>query len=196
MSYKKWEPVLYKELKQHMDTIPENNPGNDINHVLRVWKSSEKLGKKLNADMEILIAAAFFHDLGRHYGKEKHGKLSVEISTPILDKICFPEEKRKAVLTAIRFHEYFYPNEKRDSIEAKILSDVDRIDSLGVIGIMRHLFTYYSKGMPIKNILEMVDKRWESIELKESRKIGKKEYESIKTYFEALNQKSEITLSR
>ena len=194
MNYKKWEPVLFKELSSHMKTVPIHNLGSDIHHILRVWEISESLGVRFNSDMEILIAAVFFHDLGRHYGKEKHGKLSSEIAGPILEKINFPHKKRKTVLEAIRFHEYFYPDKSRKSIEAKILSDADRIDSLGVIGIMRHLFKYYANGTSIPDILEMIDKRWESIVLEPCREAAHKEYAVIRSYFEALNEKQSKSL--
>ena len=193
MDYKGWQPILFTELKQHMANVPDKSPAHDIDHILRVWKKCETLGKKLNANMEVLIAAVFLHDLGRHYGQEKHGELSAEKAAPILEKISFPQEKRKVVLDAIRFHEYFVPEEKRSTIEAKILSDVDRIDALGYVGITRHLiFYYYKRRLSIEDIIEMVNKRWASVELKESKELGKKDYLVILNFFKELKKEMAI----
>ncbi len=188
MNYKEWQPVLFEELKKHMASVPDKSPAHDIDHILRVWKKCEILGKQLKVDMEVLIAAVFLHDLGRHFGQEKHGELSAEKAAPILEKIKFPEEKREAVLKVIRFHEYFVPKEKRDSVEAKVLSDVDRVDALGYVGIMRHLLFYYARGTSIEEIISIIKKRWDSIELKESREVGRKDYEVIMDYFENLEK--------
>ena len=140
-----------------------------------------------------MVAIVFLHDFGRHYGQEAHGELSADKAKPVLEKIGFPKEKFPKVLNAIKFHEYFVPKEKRDTTEAKILSDVDRIDALGYVGILRHIIFYYAKGKSIDEILQMIKKRWNSVELKESKEVGRKEYEIIKGFFENLKKEMEVT---
>lgn len=192
MNYLKWKPILFEELTQFMASVPDKSPAHGIDHILRVWKKSEKLGKKLKADMEILVAAVFLHDLGRHYGQEAHGELSAEKAGPILEKINFPKQKIPGVLDAIRFHEYFVPEEKRKTIEAKILCDVDRIDALGNVGIMRHLLFYYAKGKPLPEIIDMINKRWASVKLRESKAVGKNDYLTAVNYFKNLEKEMRV----
>lgn len=175
-----------------MEKVPKKSLAHDIDHILRVWGKCEAVGKKMGVDMESLVAAVFLHDLGRHYGQDAHGELSAKKAEPLLEKIGFPNEKRKAVLDAIMFHEYFVPKEKRKSIEAKILSDVDRLDALGRVGVMRHLLCFYAKGMPIDEIIEMVKKRWASIELEESKKVGKVDYEIALDFFKELKKELSV----
>ena len=110
-----------------------------MGHLERVWARAEKLGRRLDGDMEILVAAVFLHDIGRHYGLEFHGPESEKHAKKVLEKIGFPEEKRGVVLRAIRTHDYQTNPAERGSLEAKILYDADKLDAFGDIGIKRNL---------------------------------------------------------
>ncbi|MFA4855553.1 MAG: HD domain-containing protein [archaeon] len=182
-NYKKWIPVLTKELNRFMKTAPSISPIHKNDHIKRVWVTSETLCKKLNGDQEIMVATVFLHDLGRHQGLEIHGEKSAELARPILEKVGFPSEKIPIVLDAIGKHDYTTPNEARTSIYAKILYDADKIDAFGKIGIQRHIQFYLRKGKTPAEILEMLEKRWAGLTLPESRKVGKAAYKIVKDYF-------------
>ncbi|MBD3205362.1 HD domain-containing protein [Candidatus Bathyarchaeota archaeon] len=103
-------------------------------HTERVIKLTKFLGKKLNANMDILLPAAILHDIAR--AKENHALIGSRISEDILKELKFKEEKINSICSAIETHS-FSAGRKAESIEAKILSDADKLDALGAIGIYR-----------------------------------------------------------
>jgi len=58
------------------------------------------------------------------------------MAIPLLQKIGFSEDKIQKVQECIASHRYRGEQEPK-SIEAKILFDADKLDSLGAIGIAR-----------------------------------------------------------
>jgi HD superfamily phosphodiesterase len=153
-----------------------------------VLKRCIRLGEKLNADLEVLVAAVYLHDLGRHYVDDKtHGALSAVKAEPVLERISFPEGKRDMVLHAIRAHDVAASPKERTTLESKILYDADKIDTLGVVGILRYIRHFY--GMkPIDYVLEDIDARWEGLALQETRTLALQDYRYIRDYFAQLKE--------
>lgn len=111
----------------------------DIDHTMRVYNLSLKLAKDKNADLDVLKAAALLHDIARareDKGEGDHALLGAEMAIPLLQKIGFSEDKIQKVQECIASHRYRGEQEPK-SIEAKILFDADKLDSLGAIGIAR-----------------------------------------------------------
>ena len=168
-----WIPVLEKELLDEdgkgSGGVGGARPGSyspGYGNVATVW------GKKLDADPEILVAAVYLHDLGRHYIPDTaHGALSAQKAEPVLERIHFPTEKRERVLHAIRVHDVSATSDQRTSIESKILYDADKIDTLGVIGILRYIRHYYGKK-PIDYMLDDIEQRWQGLALPETRELA------------------------
>jgi uncharacterized protein len=117
-------------------------PSHDAEHVRRVLRTAERLGGLYGADMEVLRAAALLHDLGRDdpESDRPHVERSVEIARDLMEEAGFPEEKREAVLHCIRAHSYTR-GVPPETLEARLLRDADRLDALGVMGIIR-TFSY------------------------------------------------------
>jgi 5'-deoxynucleotidase YfbR-like HD superfamily hydrolase len=146
------------------------------------------LGEELNADLVVLVAAVYLHDLGRHYIDDKaHGSLSALKAQPVLERIRFPEQKRDKVLHAIRVHDVSASPEDRTTLESKILYDADKIDTLGVVGILRYIRHFYRKN-PIDYVLADIDARWKGLTLPETRTLALQDYRYIKDYFGQLKE--------
>ncbi len=188
-SMTKWVSVFSKELATFMKTAPAISPIHKTDHIQRVWKTSEVLCKKLGGDLEIMVATVFLHDLGRHHGLEIHGEKSAELARSILERLNFPKDKIEPALDAIAKHDYTTPNEARTSVYAKILYDADKLDAFGKVGIQRHITFYLNKGKTVKEILEMMEKRWEGLSIPESKEVGRKDYELTRRYFINLGKK-------
>lgn len=188
MTYQEWYKLLLNEAKKELAKSPKVSPIHKMDHISRVWRTSEKLGKKLGADMEALAAAVSLHDLARHYGLEIHGVESAKMAKPILAKVRFPITKTEIALDAISKHDYTTSPEDRKSIESKILYDADKLDAFGYIGILRYIQFYYSNGMPIDEILKMMKKRWNGVYMKESKQLGKPNFDLTYNFFVKLKE--------
>jgi HD superfamily phosphodiesterase len=186
--WQRWIPILEKELAAEMQKAPAPSEVHGEDHVLRVLKRCIRLGEELDADLEVLVAAVYLHDLGRHYVDDKaHGALSAVKTEPVLERINFPEGKRDTVLHAIRVHDVSAAPGNRTTIESKILYDADKIDTLGVVGILRYIRHFYGKK-PIDYMLEDIDARWEGLALQETRDLALQEYRYIRDYFTQLKE--------
>ena len=186
--WQQWIPVLENELAVEMRKAPSPSEVHARDHVLRVLRRCIRLGEKLGADMEVLVAAVYLHDLGRHYIADKvHGALSAQKAEPVLERIHFPQEKRDAVLHAIRVHDVAASPEHRTTLESKILYDADKIDTLGVVGVLRYIRHFYGKK-PIDYMLDDIDARWQGLTLSETRTLALQDYKYIKDYFAQLKE--------
>lgn len=187
-SWRHWIPVLERELAAEMEKAPAPSEVHAEDHILRVLKRCIRLGEELNADLVVLVAAVYLHDLGRHYIDDKaHGSLSALKAQPVLERINFPEQKRDKVLHAIRVHDVSASPEDRTTLESKILYDADKIDTLGVVGILRYIRHFYRKN-PIDYVLADIDARWEGLTLPETRTLALQDYRYIKDYFGQLKE--------
>jgi uncharacterized protein len=126
-----------------------------LDHVLRVRDIALKIAEAIAepVDREVLEVAALLHDIGRVSRDKDHAKRSAEIAYIILKLACFPEDKVGKVVEAIQSHS-FSEGVKPMSIEAKILSDADKLDALGVIGIARVFAFSGSRGRSLKESIQ------------------------------------------
>lgn len=115
----------------------------DAEHIMRVYSMAMKIAKtEKDVDYEILKPAVLLHDIARSKedddktGKICHAKESARMSKPILEKLGFSEDKIKKIQHCILAHR-FKTDKKPESIEAKILFDSDKLDSLGAMVIIR-----------------------------------------------------------
>jgi len=114
----------------------------NMDHVLRVYNLSLHLAEGENVDLDVLKAAALLHDIARvkedndQTGQTDHAILSAEMCIPILKEVNFSAEKIKHVQDCIVSHRYRTGNEPK-TLEAKILFDADKLDTIGAIGIAR-----------------------------------------------------------
>lgn len=110
-------------------------------HTERVHNLALHIGRLMNARLDILSAAALLHDIGRSQemlsqGKICHAAKGAEMSRAILTDLGFSPEMQEAILHCIEAHRY--RNKKvPETLEARILFDADKLDSIGAIGIGR-----------------------------------------------------------
>lgn len=144
------------------EKLAKNNKGaHTFDHTKRVYTLSIRIGKDLGADLKILGAAALLHDIGRP--KEavtgvSHSILSGEMSDEILKKVGFDDREIGEVVDAIRTHRFSEGIEPK-SLEGKILSDVDKLDAIGAIGVFRAIAQASSKGEGIERFLDHADEK-------------------------------------
>ena len=109
----------------------------DFDHVLRVLALAERIGRAEGADMEVLRAAVLLHDVARAEEERTgvcHAKAGAQRAREIL--AGRPPQKVEAVAEAIAAHR-FRDEVTPQSLEAKVLYDADKLDSIGAIGVAR-----------------------------------------------------------
>lgn len=117
-----------------------NQPGSHgLDHVLRVEYLCEIIGREEHAEMGVLLPAALFHDIARPIERDKgmpHEEIGARIAEHYLRSIRYEEEHIQKIAHAIRTHRY-RSIEKPETLEARILSDADKLDAMGAVGIAR-----------------------------------------------------------
>jgi uncharacterized protein len=113
----------------------------DWEHSLRVYSLCMHIGQVEGADMDVLKIAAYLHDVGRSHQDESkgticHAEKGTEMATQRLDTFPISPEQKANVLHCIRSHR-FRGDCQPETLEAKILFDADKLDSIGAIGIAR-----------------------------------------------------------
>ncbi len=114
----------------------------NIDHIMRVYNLALHLSKGMDIDMEVLEASVLLHDIARaredadSTGKTDHAVLGSEMAYPILKDLGYDDEKIRHIQDCIISHRY-RTGIRPKTMEAKILFDADKLDSLGAIGIAR-----------------------------------------------------------
>ena len=135
----------YYQLKMIAEKEMEGaSPAHDFNHVMRVYNLCLRLANyEPSVDLDVLRTAALLHDIARTKEDEDGGALGVdhailgaEMSDKILRELGYPGGKIEHIKNCIASHRFRGGNPPR-TIEAKILSDADKLDVLGATGIAR-----------------------------------------------------------
>jgi uncharacterized protein len=134
--------LTIEDIKAFAEKCFSNSRGShDWEHSLRVYNLCMHIGQAEGADMEVLKIAAYLHDVGRSHQDESkgticHAEKGAEIATELLDKYPISTGQKVNILHCIRSHR-FRGNREPATLEAKILFDADKLDSIGAIGIAR-----------------------------------------------------------
>jgi uncharacterized protein len=130
----KLNQIPIEKLKEESSKRQQPYGSHGFEHTERVYNLCLHLGKALNADQTILLPAAILHDVCR--GEENHAEAGAATAALTLRKFGFDENKIQRIQKVIISHS-FSSGETPESLEAKILSDADKLDALGALGIYR-----------------------------------------------------------
>ncbi len=113
----------------------------DWDHTERVHKLCLRIGKKERADLGVLELAALLHDIGREEedrsnGKVCHGRSGAVLAKKLLERHGLDAAAIQAVVHCIRTHR-FRKRARPKTLEARILFDADKLDSIGAVGVGR-----------------------------------------------------------
>lgn len=116
---------------------PADDPAHDFDHVLRVAALASRLAALEGADAEIVRTAALLHDIGRAEERATGRDHAVESARRARQILAGqPAERVEAVVQAIAVHRY-RNTVTPVTLEAKVLYDADKLDSIGAIGVAR-----------------------------------------------------------
>jgi len=173
-------------------SLSSRDPVHGWDHISRVRRLCRLIASELGGgvDLEVLDLAALLHDVGRFIdGKGHHAELSASFAEKILRALGYGEDVVSRVVEAILGHSYSYGQEPR-SVEGKILSDADKIDAIGAIGVARAFMLGGVWGRSIaetaKHFEEKLLKLYDRLYLEESRRIARERGEVLKRFYEQL----------
>jgi uncharacterized protein len=109
-------------------------------HVQAVVREAQTLARELSADLEVVTAAAWLHDVAKCDAsgaeQEDHAARGAACAQNVLADTGFPPDKVKAVADAIAKHARLYKDWQVEPLEAAILWDADKLTKLGATGAM------------------------------------------------------------
>jgi uncharacterized protein len=108
--------------------------GHDFDHVQRVLDLATRIAEAEGADLEIVRTAALLHDVGESRGRAEHHVRGAAMARDLLR--AEPPAFVDAVAHAIEAHR-FRADPAPQTLEAQVLSDADKLDAIGAIGIAR-----------------------------------------------------------
>jgi uncharacterized protein len=147
------------------------DPAHDFQHILRVYKNAEIIGRSEGPDMEVLLPAVLLHDIVVYpKGSAKSSRSSDEsadLAKNILENYGYSQDRISKICYCIRTHSYS-KKVVPASLEGRILQDADRLDALGAIGIARTFSvagsenrTFYNADDPFcRSNRRLDDKQW------------------------------------
>ncbi len=143
-----WEQVF----ESHVRKIEAADAGHDINHIKRVVKSAKQFCLAEQANMWVVLPAAWLHDCVQVAKnsplRAKASELAADQALQLLTEWQYPEAHFKGIHHAIMAHS-FSANIPCQSLEAKVVQDADRMDALGAIGVCRTLLVGADFGNPL-----------------------------------------------
>jgi len=145
---------MFPTIEEARSWYEPGDPVHGFDHALRVLRTAMKIGKELDADLEVLHAASLLHDAaGADPSDSSRGKRSshehdsAAIARAVLEEEGWAEDRIEQVLACIRAHRY-RGGEIPQSLEAKILFDADKLDVNGAFGAARTLGYAIQAGQP------------------------------------------------
>lgn len=147
---------IFAQIQKKAAAYFENSRGShDWSHTERVYRLCARIGEKEGADLEILRIATLLHDIGREEqdsskGKICHAKVGAKLARSILTEAGLEHDKLERVIHCIRTHR-FRGKHQPETIEAKVLFDADKLDSLGAVGIGRAFLFAGEVGATVHN---------------------------------------------
>lgn len=125
-------------------TSEGRDSAHDLQHVKRVVRNAHEIGLEEGADLDILIPAAWLHDLvvlpKNSPDRNQASRISAEKAAGWLRGKGVSDSRISQICHCIEAHSFSAGIEPKTA-EARILQDADRLDALGAIGIARCFVT-------------------------------------------------------
>jgi uncharacterized protein len=187
--WKKFEKEIKDFVRKRMKGISHG-----IDHVMRVVKLCKYIGEMEGADLDVLIPAAYLHDIARADEIERgvdHAVEGAKIAAKFLEELGYPEDKVKRIANAISVHRFKLRRTPED-LESKILQDADKLDAIGSIGIYRVIVHSCETNRDIEDTIEhfkeKILKLPELLHTKTAKELAKEREEVVKCFLENLER--------
>ncbi|WP_324331298.1 HD domain-containing protein [Methanospirillum sp.] len=185
-------------MREYVRQILHEPGSHGFDHTLRVMALCEYIGKKEQADMDILIPAAIFHDIARPLERSTgvlHEVKGAEMAAEFLNEISYGSERISRILHAIRAHR-FSTTLLPETLEAKILSDADKLDAMGAVGIARAFMSAGERSGDIQDGLDHIHgkllKLPDRMYTRTGREMAKRRHALLAAFVQALEEERQM----
>ncbi len=149
-----------ERIRSYAERIMDNSFDHGFPHVLRVKSYAYMIveGEGLSVDDELLLVGIYLHDIGRRVG-EPHAYYSAILAKLVLSLLGYSQCFIEKAINMILSHSYSYSRKhgiKPLTVEARVLSDADKLDALGVIGFTRVIYYSARKGRSIEETIKHI----------------------------------------
>jgi len=161
-------------------------------HVNRVVKIATFLAKNEKANVEMVQIGALLHDMGWAAGNP-HNETAAKLAKEILKEINYPSEKSEKIVTIILHHPLAF-KDKLETLEEKIVWDADKIDLLGVIGVVRAFHWLSNKPFEavVKTCFDELIPIYDLLNTQTAKKIVKRRYREMMGFLSALKRELSV----
>ncbi|MEN5015143.1 phosphohydrolase [Erwinia sp. Eh17-17] len=141
------------------ETWQHDDKAHDVAHLKRVWQSAQRIMTGTEADALVVLTGCYFHDIvnlpKNHPQRHLASAQAADETRRVLRDVFtdFPPDKIEAVAHAVHAHS-FSAAVTAETLEAKIVQDADRLESLGAIGLAR---VFYVSGALGRSLFDSND---------------------------------------
>jgi uncharacterized protein len=190
----------------------------DWDHTERVLRLCLRIGKKERADLAVLELAALLHDIGRgaedeSNGRVCHGREGAVLARELLGRHGLDAGLVNRVVHCIRTHRFRKRAVPR-TLEARVLFDADKLDSIGAVGIgraflfagevgarlhdplvdVRRTKTYTRDDTAYREFLVKLSRVKDRMFTREGRRVAAERHRFMIAFFDRLNKETDGTL--
>ena len=164
----------------------------DEGHVKRVVALAEYIARREGADVDVVVKAAELHDIARGENGGNHALKGAEIARKLLAEN--PEFAEK-VAHCIEAHS-FSSGVKPETIEAKVLSDADKLDAMGAVGIARAFIYSGENGRCLEDTLKHFEEKLlrlvNCLYTETAKELGRERHEFMLEFYKRLKKELEF----
>jgi uncharacterized protein len=151
-------------------------------HFEPTARYAAQLAEELGADKEIVIIAAWLHDIGSIiYGRENHHITGAKIAEQKLKELGYPSDKLELVKKCILNHRGSQKN-NRQTREEQILAEADTMSNFdNLSGIFKAAFIYENQTQTEakESVRKKLENKFKQLHFEESKKIIEPKYEAV-----------------
>jgi uncharacterized protein len=132
-----------------------------IGHIERTLENARRLHRHEGGYWDLIETIVWLHDIGRRYEHiqgRHHALISVEMAQKFLNTTKISSYLLEIILNGIQGHS-FSIGQKVNTIEGQIVSDADKLDAIGAVGIFRTCVYQASKPHGINLMLDHMAKK-------------------------------------
>ena len=158
-------------------------------HVERVKRLAEFIAQKEGADLKVVRVAAELHDIARD--ADNHALEGAEMAEKILAERGCSREFIQKVRHCIAAHS-FSSGVPPETLEAKVLSDADKLDAMGAIGVARAFMFAGETGRSMEDSLKHFEDKLlrlrDLLNTRTARKIGEGRHKILEIFYKRLKE--------